>query len=163
MLEEIAFHLNAIPKMKGMAAAWRKVEEIVALVSPPPEAKAKVWDVTARAAHGPLSKATKVFNEWSSDLPVWLMVHRDVDKKGNTVKVHPLVHHGTSDEKVAAWFLWEGIFRHEGWLRIKRCPQCNQWFVDDTKNRSMVRCSPSCSRKWWTVDRRRAARHKPWG
>jgi hypothetical protein len=43
--------------------------------------------------------------------------------------------------------------------RVKRCPECRRWFVDDTRNKSAARCSRDCTVKWWNRSRRKAATH----
>lgn len=55
--------------------------------------------------------------------------------------------------------LWDVVAT--GYLaRFKRCPQCKRWFVDESKNRTGVRCSAACTNKWWTRARRRANGHR---
>ncbi len=44
--------------------------------------------------------------------------------------------------------------------RLKRCPRCQRWFVDRTRNKSMKRCRATCTWRWWNRARRRGARHK---
>lgn len=56
--------------------------------------------------------------------------------------------------------LWWSYFRDEGWRRLKRCLQCQDWFVDSTRNKSAVRCSVGCNSLWWSRDRRKKANHK---
>jgi hypothetical protein len=43
--------------------------------------------------------------------------------------------------------------------RLKRCPQCQRWFVDVSRNCKATRCSMACTNKWWTRERRMAAGH----
>lgn len=43
--------------------------------------------------------------------------------------------------------------------RLKMCSVCRRWFVDETRNKSQLRCSPGCTTSWWTRARRRHARH----
>jgi hypothetical protein len=55
--------------------------------------------------------------------------------------------------------LWDVVRR--GLLRrIKLCPQCDRWFVDERRNALAVRCSVECTNRWWNRSRRRAANHK---
>ena len=56
--------------------------------------------------------------------------------------------------------LWWYYFRDQGWTRLKQCQVCHAWFVDLAKNKSTTRCSPACTRKWWTRSRRRQEGHK---
>lgn len=55
--------------------------------------------------------------------------------------------------------LWWSYFRDEAWKRLQRCPQCKDWFVDTTRNRSAIRCSVYCNSRWWSRDRRKKANH----
>jgi hypothetical protein len=43
--------------------------------------------------------------------------------------------------------------------RLKRCGTCRRWFVDQTRNKSQLRCSSPCTVAWWTRRRRREAGH----
>jgi len=43
--------------------------------------------------------------------------------------------------------------------RLKCCAQCLQWFVDQTRNNTRLRCSVACTWRWWSRDRRRQAGH----
>jgi hypothetical protein len=56
--------------------------------------------------------------------------------------------------------LWLSYFQREGWKRLKRCPQCKKWFVDETKNRMKVHCSEQCKWQWWNREKRSEAGHK---
>jgi hypothetical protein len=44
--------------------------------------------------------------------------------------------------------------------RVKRCPNCDRWFVDITSNIAMQRCSAWCTNRWWDRARRRKAGHR---
>jgi hypothetical protein len=43
--------------------------------------------------------------------------------------------------------------------RLKRCAVCKRWFVDETRNKSQLRCSTSCTVAWWTRQRRQESGH----
>ena len=43
---------------------------------------------------------------------------------------------------------------------LKRCPVCNKWFIDETKNKVKKRCSNHCTWLWWNRSRRKEAGHK---
>lgn len=58
----------------------------------------------------------------------------------------------------AVWRLWL-VVRGRALNRLRRCPQCAKWFVDETKNLKQARCSAACTWAWWSRTRRRAARH----
>jgi len=65
----------------------------------------------------------------------------------------------TSPAGYACYLLWK-IREEEALDRVKRCPQCQRWFVDETRNKSAARCSAGCTARWWDRSRRRAARAK---
>jgi hypothetical protein len=52
-------------------------------------------------------------------------------------------------------------FGHASPGRLKRCPLCGRWFVDQTRNNTRLRCSLACTWRWWSRDRRRQAGHAP--
>lgn len=56
--------------------------------------------------------------------------------------------------------LYRYYFADNGWVRLKRCPQCQRWFVDDTEPNRKERCSPKCTNSWWNEGRRREAGHR---
>jgi hypothetical protein len=68
---------------------------------------------------------------------------------------HPKVRH-LYDVAQALWVVLPGPSRG----RLKRCPQCMKWFVDESRNRSMSRCSQECTNKYWNRARRRDANHR---
>jgi hypothetical protein len=43
--------------------------------------------------------------------------------------------------------------------RLKKCAVCYRWFVDQTRNKSRLRCSPPCTAAWWTRERRKQSGH----
>jgi len=47
----------------------------------------------------------------------------------------------------------------DGWQRLKRCPQCNKWFYDRTRNKKRDRCSRHCTWLWWSRERRKEEGH----
>jgi hypothetical protein len=54
----------------------------------------------------------------------------------------------------ALWFSFQSVARD----RLKRCPTCQTWFVDGSRNKSAKRCSASCTWRSWNRRRRREAR-----
>jgi hypothetical protein len=50
-------------------------------------------------------------------------------------------------------------FGHASPERLKGCPLCGRWFVDQTRNNVRLRCSLACTWRWWNRDRRRRAGH----
>lgn len=98
-----------------------------------------------------------LFNHHALENPVPLrLVTEKVKGKG---RIYP-EHLPTTKMQEALWFLWRLFFHGEGWKRLKRCPQCMKWFVDDTKNRIKERCSPHCTWQWWSRERRKRSNHR---
>ena len=52
-------------------------------------------------------------------------------------------------------------FGHSSPERLKCCPLCGRWCVDQTRNNTRLRCSLACTWRWWSRDRRRQAGHTP--
>lgn len=61
------------------------------------------------------------------------------------------------------WLLWEVFYRNLDLTRLKRCPVCNKWFADHTKNKSKTRCSGPCTWQRWSWKARKDAGHKSRG
>jgi hypothetical protein len=59
----------------------------------------------------------------------------------------------------ALWLIWEIYFREIGLERLKRCPQCQHWFVDRTRNKQKERCSQRCTWQWWSWSKRKEEGH----
>lgn len=104
--------------------------------------------------------AINLFNELVKEHPIPMKLA--VQKRSGKIKVFP-DHKGSNFIEVTLLLLWEYYFKDEGWQRLKRCPICEKWFVDDTRNKSKERCSEHCTCLWWTRTRRREAEHKPYG
>ena len=58
-----------------------------------------------------------------------------------------------------AWNLWR-IFKMKGYDRLRKCFQCNKWFVDRSDNKKARCCSNKCHDRHWNRERRREARHR---
>jgi hypothetical protein len=58
------------------------------------------------------------------------------------------------------WLLWEVFDCNLDLTRLKRCPVCNKWFADHTKNKSKARCSGPCTWQRWSWKARKDAGHK---
>lgn len=100
-----------------------------------------------------LAKQIESFNKEAEKVSVCLWI----DRKGKV----PRPSETSKDQKGNALLhLWRYYFRDEGWVRLKRCLQCKDWFVDSTLNRSAVRCSAGCNWVWWARKRREDAGHK---
>jgi uncharacterized CHY-type Zn-finger protein len=87
--------------------------------------------------------AVTTFNQWARENPVRL--HIQLEGDGIIQAGHQSV---TPDGGVLC-ALWQFYFHGEGYKRLKRCPQCRKWFVDDTRNLGKVRCSQKCTNRWW--------------
>lgn len=114
----------------------------------------KPWDLNKRT---PLPEvAVEVFNELAEKNPISLKL--DVKKTEKTIEPSP-GHYPTTEMQEALWFLWNFFFSERGWERLKRCPKCMKWFVDDTRNKRKIRCSRHCTWQWWSRDRRKQEGH----
>jgi hypothetical protein len=167
-LRFLANWLNPLSRAAGpIRPVLRKIELIVeSMTGLPPikkhgEAPERAWfdyqltPAERRAAASP-AFAVELFNEMVEEYPVPLKLA--VRKKGGGVEVS----HDRSELNLVQrtlLLLWESYFKDEGWQRLKRCPTCEKWFVDDTRNKSKERCSGSCTWNWWTRSRRKEAGH----
>jgi hypothetical protein len=177
-LNALVRNLNMIPSFSGdMASAWKKAEEVISNAVPPPgvpegyvesehliqtplfgEVKVKGLHRSFLGHRKPsLVSAAYAFNRWAQEIPVQLEI-RVVRIKGGKAELSPDVK-TSGAEGLALWMVWRCLFVEE-WQRLRRCPTCHKWFVDTTRNKVMVRCSKSCTDKWWTLDRRRAQGHR---
>ncbi|MGH7393498.1 MAG: CGNR zinc finger domain-containing protein [Candidatus Rokuibacteriota bacterium] len=154
----VADGLNHIPELEdavgqgfgGLAshvAAWRDVRDIF---------EASLED--GRLRQPPTETSNARFKDFAGQAPVPLTL----DDRGGPIvggdDPHPgLVH-----------LLWSTFFRDPvssrlpgaAWARLKRCPICQRWFADETKNRAQRWCSEPCHTQAWSRSARRAAGHK---
>lgn len=105
---------------------------------------------------GAKQRACDEFNEWAAKTPVTLFAGWMGGKEVVT-QIGPGILAG---DAVPVWMLWHFFFGQSERHRLKRCPECQTWFADKTRNGSMIRCSTPCTNKWWTIERRRKAGHK---
>lgn len=101
--------------------------------------------------------AIGVFNDLAEKNPVSLKLIAQKSKSGQ-IEVIPGHEPSTLTGSILL-FLWQYYFKDNGWERLKRCPTCKKWFVDETKNKSKERCSNHCTWLWWTRSRRKEAGH----
>jgi hypothetical protein len=142
-LRIIADHLNSLPELqneigesdcpsflKDECTAWTLVETIVSACS--------------------LSERSELFTAQAKNHSVNMVVEMREELP------HPVV---TTRDTVgtALWHLWLFYFRDHGWDRLRRCSVCRNWFVDQSKNRCMLRCSLTCTWRWWNRVRREQA------
>ncbi len=57
----------------------------------------------------------------------------------------------------ALGLLWRAYFHAKGWTRLKPCPICHTWFVDQTSDARKARCSVLCTNRWWSYSKRKQA------
>lgn len=148
-LQFIADRLNRIGRLNPtLQAAWEGAAEIIL----------KSLRGSRPAAEAPsrgrlfLDRAALRFNRWAQGFPVALCVRRRQTWQADAAPREP--------RAFAAWYLWRYFFDRDGWQRLKQCPTCRRWFVDETRNRKKQRCSDSCTARWWNRRRRRAAGHR---
>ncbi len=74
--------------------------------------------------------------------------------------VHFTIHDVAGDDARphAVHMLFE-LFESRARDRLKCCPACHRWFVDETKNRTKRWCDAQCHRRGWSRAARRAAGH----
>lgn len=146
-LEYLAYCLNGIPRMAPQTAKyWRMAETI-----------ATEW---LRGDVASMRRSLEQFNRWAASKPLSVGVHPEhlTDKYavGMWLSMDITTPH---DGRDAIFIVWKTFFLNVKRPHLKRCPECHHWFVDKTRNGSMVRCSTSCTNKWWTLERRREAGH----
>jgi hypothetical protein len=138
-LQEIAARLNDLVKMDAPEAAlWRRVETIVTAPS--------------------LREAASRFNRWAVTQPLRLGIYMHPDPADRPADLLLTTAAQRGAESVV-WALYLNYFANPNRDRLKRCPQCDRWFVDRTRPHTMIRCSTACTNAWWTTARRRDAGH----
>jgi hypothetical protein len=154
-LQAIASWLNQLPGLRTELA----YPDCPSHISEEVEA----WTLAESIASGSPAKGMERFNAEAAHHPVHLSIEMaPIDVEGTEEPrpfLAPLNRTGDTKGKVLR-DLWWYYFRGQGWERLKRCQVCAAWFVDTTKNKSMVRCSAGCTSKWWTRDQRKAHGHK---
>jgi hypothetical protein len=146
LLEAMATYLN------NPSPVWRGVENIISKVTDAPTRKEK---------RKQLVSAVRSFDELAQKYPMPLRIIQvgdDIEEQIKLVKAFPN-ESPTREMEVALRMLERAFFRGDGWERLKRCPQCNRWFIDTSRNKRKERCSKSCTDRWWSRDRRKEARH----
>jgi hypothetical protein len=166
-LRLIAGHLNGLliwDKGHVLYHVWQKVEQIVEAMTDQPPSKEKKGVTILTESHWSPNKrypmpglAIRSFNGLAKQNPISLTVTRLKTKKGTEIFAG---HKPASHTQSALWYLWRYYFQDNGWERLKRCPQCKRWFVDESKNKRKGRCSPHCTWNWWSRARRKQAGHK---
>jgi len=149
----IADRLNLLPYLKGQTLEiWKEVQVIVSSSVTTPSRGSIITGLNRLP-----SPAVDRFNRLANKTAVRLSIMQRQKGKdiATTAHIHP------HDEKGhAVWFLWRFFFQHRGWERLKRCPQCHRWFVDETRNKKKERCSAKCTNQHWSRERRKIAKHR---
>lgn len=148
-LRFIADRLNDSPQSEP----WRQAEKVVSssVTKPHPYRTILGGDFP--------SLAVDRFNRLAKRSPICLFVDQGITEKGRLLTRARTDSHNDPFSNMV-WFLWRFFFQEGGFRRLKKCPQCGRWFVDRSKNRTAVRCSKSCSDKWWNRSKRLAVGHR---
>jgi len=147
-------------------SCWRMMEGIIEAMTDQPSREKplpsprklltqKSWDSYNRVLLPTFS--ISAFNDFAEENPVPLKVVRRESRRETEIHAG---HHPTNEIQEALWFVWRFFFHDRGWERLKRCPQCMRWFVDDTRNKQKLRCSSQCTWQWWSRDKRKEAGHR---
>lgn len=148
ILDVIAHRLNTL----SSGSVWNELAPIISMVCflPTREKKRKQ-----------LIKAAKLFNELAKKYPIPLRVIQVGDDIEEQIKMVKSFDRSPTHEMEDALRILEKYFFHgDGWERLKKCPQCGKWFVDDSRNKKKERCSPHCTWQFWSWDRRKKAGHR---
>ncbi len=153
-LRDLASTLNELSSEKGSNPDLAKLEKVIStVVSAPTRAEKKKQ----------LVSAAYLFNDLGIKYPMPPMV-----QVGNLVERIIMTRHYFEKypfDRSPVWRTVETLrviaefFDGDNWERIKRCPQCGNWFVDYSRNKGKERCSKSCTNRWWSRDRRKQEGH----
>ena len=147
-LQIIAVHLNELPGQRAQIVDSDCPNHV--------KDEVNAWGMVERIVSLPLAQAVELFNSEAKRLAVFMQVELALDEP------HPFFTSPGLGDRLSETLrhLWWYYFRDQGWTRLKQCQVCHAWFVDPAKNKSTTRCSPACTRKWWTRSRRRQEGHK---
>ncbi len=135
---------------------------------PPAWAEYEAWEVAEKImeecqgvpADDPLpSGVVQRFNALAREVPVNLYIWESKWRGG--IRTYPWIE-PTMDREPRGFILqilWAVLTQSRARDRLKRCPRCQRWFVDRTKNKGKARCSESCTWRYWDRARRKEARH----
>jgi len=154
-LRELVFTLDELSKGKGSNTDLDKLEAAISLVASAPTRAEKKKKLVSTAC---------LFNDLGIKYPMPPIV-----MVGNLLeRIKMTADYLEKHEPHSRFFKWEvgEVFRiiakyfdGDNWERIKRCPQCGNWFSDYSRNKRKERCSKSCTDRWWSRGRRKEARH----
>lgn len=114
----------------------------------------KPWNPNKRIPRSEVS--ILIFNAIAKQYPIPLKIFKGEGEKEIYPDHQPIIR----EVHLALWYLWRFFFRDRGWERLKRCPKCLRWFVDNTRNKKKLRCSSHCTWQWWSRDRRKETRRQ---
>lgn len=153
-LRGLASTLNELSSKKGSNPDLDKLEKAISMVVSAPAGAEKKKRLVS---------AAYLFNDLGIKYPMPPMVtagglvERIIMTRGYLEK-YPL-------DRSPMWRTGETLrviaefFDGDNWERIKRCPQCGNWFVDYSRNKGKERCSKGCTNRWWSRDRRKKEGH----
>ena len=171
-LSYIASKLNKIGELQGEElSAWKEGEDILEAMTDQP-GRDSIYKKEPDRSVGtfltmlssryrepnrqpiPLPQyAINTFNRWAMENPVRLQLRRG--ESGIEAG-----HQSTTESGSVLCVLWEFYFHKERYKKLKRCPECRLWFVDDTKNTIKSRCSRKCTNRWWSREFRKKLKPK---
>jgi hypothetical protein len=153
-LRDLASTLNELSSKKGSNPDLDKLEEVISLVVSAPTVAEKKKQLVSTAY---------LFNDLGIKYPfppivtVGGLAERIIMIRGYLEKYSldrsPAFSTGETLRIIAKFF--DG----DNYERIKRCPQCGNWFVDYSRNKGKQRCSKSCTNRWWSRGRRKQEGH----
>ena len=111
--------------------------------------------------HPSLENAQRNFHWLAKQYPAQLAISLINTAKGRVVPNPFLVAHepASRGDFGLLHILWKHFFGDQGYLRLKPCQRCGNWFVDCGRNKRAVYCSKACCDRWWNRSQRRAASH----
>jgi predicted RNA-binding Zn ribbon-like protein len=153
-LRLLASTLNELSSKKGSNPDLDKLEEVISMV---------VSAHTRAEKKKRLISTAYLFNHLAIKYPIPLMVMAgDLVQRIKMTRDYFEMYHF---DRSPAWSTGDVLrriaifFDGDNWERIKRCPQCGNWFADYSRNKGKERCSKSCTNRWWSRDRRKQEGH----
>ena len=102
----------------------------------------------------PLIDKGEEFTVLAAQHPILMKVETHRHRQGGNVPIR--VFTGQKGELASALLLlWQCYFHAQGWMRLKQCLTCQDWFVDLTSDTRKLRCSVACTNRWWSYSKRK--------
>ena len=183
-LDLLAFYLNTTPPNDP---ARILVDVIKDLITNAPTKKD--WEKREDLAfligripfHPAKGSRLRAFNEIARSLPLFLQI-QGYENSAGEVEIHAthmplnlpylLAEDSETRDKLLAnwptnemptrailWAFWEVYFRKIDFGRLKQCPECGEFFVDHTKNKTQMRWPPKCNWKYWNWSKKKEKGH----